>query len=142
MAPIFRLTSTAPGQARIDIKGVAIPAKDKGLEIAFQRASDDEYIGSDGSWQSEPRWHRLERIPGPSTTVFLAGPDVVDALAEVYYADSFRASARWKDGQGEGALRIAGELIGSAGLKQEPPSEKEDPEPKPPKPPPPRMALR
>jgi hypothetical protein len=120
MAPNFRLISTAPGQARIDITGLAIPAKDKGLEIAFQRASDELYIGSDGSWQSDPGWHRAARIADPATAAFLLGSGVVDALAEVSHADSFRASARWKDGQGEGVLRIAGELIGSAGLKREP----------------------
>ncbi len=120
MAPNFRLISTAPGQARIDITGLAIPAKDKGLEIAFQRASDELYIGSDGSWQSDPGWHRLTRVADPVTTAFILGPGVVDALAEVSHADSFRASARWQDGQGEGVLRIGGELIGSAGLKQEP----------------------
>lgn len=120
MAPNFRLISTAPGQARIDITGLAIPAKDKGLEIAFQRASDELYIGSGGSWQSDPGWHRLGRIADPATTAFLLGSGVVDALAEVSHADSFRASARWRDGQGEGVLRIAGELIGSAGLKREP----------------------
>ncbi len=120
MAPNFRLISTAPGQARIDITGLAIPAKDKGLEIAFQRASDELYIGSDGAWQSDPGWHRLARIADPATTAFLLGSGAVDALAEVSHADSFRASARWQDGQGEGVLRIAGELIGSAGLKREP----------------------
>jgi len=121
MAPNFRLISTSPGQARIDITGVEIPAKDKGPKIAFQRASDELYIGSDGSWQSDPGWHRLGRIPDPATTAFLVGSGVVDALADVSRADSFRASARWKDGQGEGVLRIVGELIGSAGLKREPP---------------------
>lgn len=113
MAAIFRLTPTTPGQARFDVTGVALPARDQGLEVSFE-SSDDTYIGADGSWQNTRYWHRLGRLPDPATTAFLAGPVIVDALSQV---GSCRASARWKDGQAAGVLRIAGELIGSAGLK-------------------------
>ncbi len=116
MAAIFRLTPTAPGQARIDVTGVALPAPDQGLEVSFE-SSEDTYIGRDGSWQDAPYWHRLERFPGPATSAFLAGPVIVDALSQ---AGSCFASARWKDGQAAGVLRITGELIGSAGLKSGP----------------------
>lgn len=128
MAPRFDLTSTAPGQARIVIDGLAIPAKDKGLDLAVQRGSDEKYIGSGADWQNEPYWHRLEMLPDPANRSFRVGTDVVDALVQCYRADSFRASARWQGGQGDGSLRINGELMGSDARLSEP-------EPRPPTPP-------
>jgi hypothetical protein len=113
MAPRFDLTSTAPGQARIVIDGLAITAKDKGLDLAVQRGSDEKYIGSGADWQNEPYWHRLEMLPDPANRSFRVGTDIVNALVQCYRADSFRASARWQGGQGDASLRINGELMGS-----------------------------
>jgi len=120
MAPRFDLTSTAPGQARIVIDGLAIPAKDKGLDLAVQRGSDEKYIGSGADWQNEPYWHRLEMLSDPANRSFRVGTDVVDALVQCDRADSFRASARWQGGQGDGSLRINGELMGSDARLTEP----------------------
>ena len=106
MAANFRMTSTGPGKARIAITGVEIPAENANVEIAIQRSSDDWYVGSNGSWQNEAGWHRLERDAAQSPAVFMAGPEIVDALVGVAYSDSFIAFAG-QDEQTRGVLKIS-----------------------------------
>jgi hypothetical protein len=109
MSILLLATTTAPGEARIEIGGVELSNQE--IEISIQRGSDESFIGADGGWQTQPYWHRLHRLAGPGTA-FRAGPTLVDALAEVASGDAFSASVRWDGGTpATGVLRIKGELI-------------------------------
>ncbi|EGV15898.1 hypothetical protein [Thiocapsa marina] len=109
MPILLQATATAPGEARVEIRGADIANQE--IEISIRRGSDEAFIGEDGVWQAQPYWHRLHRLPG-SGIAFRAGPALVDALAEVASRDAFGATVRWDGGGPEdGVLRIKGELI-------------------------------
>ncbi len=109
MPILLQATTTAPGEARIEIGGADFSNQE--IEIRIQRGSDESFIGANGGWQTQPYWHRLHRLAGPGCA-FRAGPTLVDALAEVASSDAFSATVRWEGGNPEtGVLRIRGELI-------------------------------